>query len=72
MSTPGVFIRSTISRLSPLLPFCSGSVRHSRIIQSACTAWPVQILLPLTTYSSPSRMAVVFRWVRSEPPSGSE
>jgi hypothetical protein len=57
------------------MPLCfgtSGSVRAIRIPN--CALWPplVQILEPLTTYSSPSRSARVPRLARSEPASGSE
>jgi len=47
-------------------------VRTSRITNSAVLQYEVQILLPLITYSSPSRRARVRSATRSEPASGSE
>jgi hypothetical protein len=47
-------------------------VRTSANIRLATCALPVQVLVPLITYSSPSRTARVFRDARSEPASGSE
>jgi hypothetical protein len=49
-----------------------GSVRTSMKIQSAYCPSVVQVFCPLTTYSSPSRTAVVRSEARSEPASGSE
>ena len=57
------------------MPRCfgaSGSVRASMKSQSAWCAPEVQIFWPLTTYSSPSRMARVCSDARSEPAPGSE
>jgi hypothetical protein len=49
-----------------------GSVRTRQKIQSPY--WPsvVQVFCPLTTYSSPSRTALVLSEARSEPALGSE
>ena len=56
----------------PACFFTSGLVRTSVKIQSPY--WPsvVQVFWPLTTYSSPSRTALVRSDARSEPASGSE
>ena len=56
----------------PCCFFASGSVRTRQKIQSAYCASVVQVFWPLTTYSSPSRTAVVFSDARSEPALGSE
>ncbi|MCY1206037.1 hypothetical protein D9M68_639940 [compost metagenome] len=71
-------LRMSASR--KLMPCCaraSVSVRTRQKIQSAYCAYDVQILLPLTTYTSvPSgrvlRTARVFSEARSEPALGSE
>ncbi len=58
------------------MPFCGlsalGSVRTRVKIQSPNCPSVVHVFCPLTTYSSPSRTAVVRRDARSEPASGSE
>ena len=56
----------------PACFFTSGLVRTRVKIQSPY--WPsvVQVFWPLTTYSSPSRTALVRSDARSEPASGSE
>ena len=58
-----------------LMPECrgsaAGSVLQSRAITPECLALVIQVLLPLTTYSSPSRVATVRIAWRSDPPPGS-
>ena len=57
------------------MPWCrleSGSVRASRMAQSAVAAPLVHTFCPVTTHSSPSRTARVRRLARSDPASGSE
>ena len=49
-----------------------GSVRHANQMKSESWAPVVKTLLPLTTYSSPSRTALVCSEPRSEPAPGSE
>src|SRR5579875_1322594 len=69
--TPGE--RMSISRNEMPRCFCaSGSVRTRLKIQSPYCPYVVQVFCPLTTYSSPSRIAVVFSEARSEPAFGSE
>ena len=57
------------------MPLCFGrapaSVLTSRAIRSDRRALEIQVLEPLTTYSWPSRVAVVRIACRSEPPPGS-
>ena len=65
---------STMNVLRPSVRFahCSrGVVRASSSIRSECSARDVQIFWPLTTYSSPSRRAVVRSAVVSVPLAGS-
>jgi len=69
--TPGESM--SISR--NVMPACfraSGSVRTRRNIQSALSAYDVQIFWPFTMKTSPSRTARVCRLARSEPAPGSE
>src|SRR5206468_902003 len=69
VSMPGDFIDRK-KNVSPLcLPAC-GSLRATRMAQSAQCAPEVQIFWPLTTQSSPSRTARVRRPARSEPAPG--
>ena len=68
--TPG----RSISQQMKLMPCCLRSpleVRAKRKIQSACWAADVQILWPLSTNSSPSRLAENCSDARSEPEPGS-
>ena len=55
----------------PIGPFIFGSVRTAAVIQSARMPDVMKIFSPLTTYSSPSRTAVVRRDETSVPPPGS-
>ena len=48
-----------------------GDVRARRHIQSACTPLVMNILLPLITYSSPTRSALVRIDATSDPAPGS-
>ena len=68
---PGVEV-STTNADTPLCPSV-GSVFAYTIPTSATLAFVIHILAPLTTYSSPSRTAVVrIAPSRSEPPAGSD
>ena len=57
------------------MPACLGTARGSVFTSRATTparrAFVIHVLLPLTTYSSPSRTAVVRIDCRSDPPPGS-
>ncbi|MNY12672.1 hypothetical protein D3C86_1457670 [compost metagenome] len=61
---------STAIRLMPLAP-AAGSVLHTTITRSAVRPLLMKVLLPLITYSSPSRTAVVRTAFRSLPVPGS-
>ena len=66
---------ASIGMMKYEMPLCfgwSGSVRAIRIPNCAWCAPLDQIFEPLTTYSSPSRSALVARFARSEPASVSE
>ena len=74
-SMPGV----SMSMMNAVMPSClrfssiaSGSVRSRNRPHFARCAVEIQIFWPLTTYSSPSRIAIVRRFARSEPACGSE
>jgi hypothetical protein len=57
-----------------VMPLCGGapgSVRTADHTQSAVSPFVVQIFCPLTTYSSPSRTALVLSDARSVPAPGS-
>src|SRR5258705_13387656 len=60
----------TMNAVMPLLPF-AGSVIVNSTIASAFGPTVIQFLLPLITYSSPLRTAVVFCAAASLPASGS-
>ena len=62
--------RSTTSRLIPSCAF-EGSVLTTRTMKSARAPLVMNIFEPLTTNSSPSRIAVVRIAATSEPASGS-
>ena len=69
-STPG----ARMSTMNPVSPRClgwSGSVRQMTSPMSARWAKDVHTFCPLTTHSSPSRTARVFRLARSLPAPGS-
>src|SRR6266481_345990 len=71
VETPGL----SMSNNRKLMPSClgaSGSVRTRQKIQSALSAYEVQILEPLTTNWSPLSSARVCSEARSEPEPGSE
>ena len=68
---PGVFMSISMNEM-PRCFGASGLVRTSAKIQSARWALDVQIFWPLTTHSSPSRIARVCSEARSEPALGSE
>ena len=67
--SPRASPRPTI-RLTPLAP-AAGSVLHTTMIRSAIRPLLMKVLLPLMTYSSPSRTAVVRTAFRSLPVPGS-
>jgi len=67
-----------MSTISAVMPSCfvpraiaSGSVRTRNRPQRARCAVEIQILVPLSTYSSPSATAIVRRLARSLPACGS-
>lgn len=71
---PGCFM-STSRKLMPSCLRASVSVRTRQKIQSACCAYEVQILLPLTSFLTPVgvwRIARVATAARSDPALGSE
>jgi hypothetical protein len=70
MSIPGVFM-SSMKKLMPSCLGASGSVRASRMPQSACCAIEVQTFWPLTTHPPSTRSARVVSEARSEPAPGS-
>ncbi len=68
-SVPGVFSARNIDR--PRWSSVSGSVRASSVITWVRAAWVIQVLLPVTAQSSPSRTARVRSAPRSDPVFGS-
>ena len=70
-STPGAFM-STIRYVSPACRSESGSLRVTRMHQSAMCAYDDHTFWPSTTKCEPSSRAVVRTAERSEPASGSE
>ena len=57
------------------MPLCFGTsdrVRTGHMPKSAMCALLLQVFWPLTTYESPSRLALVSRPARSDPPLGSD
>src|SRR5215831_5835840 len=71
VSMPGDFMERK-KKVNPLCLGALGSLRATRMAQSAQWAPEVQIFCPLMTHSSPSRCAFVRRPARSEPAPGSE
>jgi hypothetical protein len=68
---PGASVGTRIMEI-PRCFLASGSVRQASQTQSASLAPLVKILVPLMTYSSPSRTARVCSDARSVPAEGSE
>ena len=64
-------LRRQQHREAAVVAWSPGSVRTSSVITSARAAWVIQVLLPVTTQSSPSRTARVRSAPRSEPVLGS-
>jgi hypothetical protein len=71
VSMPGDFMDRK-KNVSPLCFGAFGSLRATRMAQSAQCAPEVQIFWPLITHWSPSRVARVRRPARSDPAAGSE